>query len=161
MMSKVGQAMRDKFLNKLQSFVVKKDRREKGLSSLSGSASPASPDDDEELSTIEIDTGSPDRIIVNKQASQEDIVNMVDTNFFKSRKQSMEKPPVKIKEVVAARKASAAIEDKIGDFIFSSGLKSDEEKTQATKKSFYSTNPISGNVRPASQYRSTAFLRRR
>ena len=152
--------MRDKFLNKLQSFVVKKDRREKGLSSLSGSASPVSPDD-EELSTIEIDTGSPDRIIVNKQASQEDIVNMVDTNFFKSKKQSMEKPPVKIKEVVAARKASAAIEDKIGDFIFSSGLKSDEEKTQATKKSFYSTNPISGNVRPASQYRSTAFLRRR
>ena len=55
---------------------------------------------------------------------------MVDTNFFKTKKEVMEKPPIKIKEVVAARKASAAIEDKIGDFIFSTNLKSDaDEKT--------------------------------
>ena len=62
--------------------------------------------------------------------------------------------------MVAARNASvAAIEDKTGtEVMFKSDI---DEKTQATKKSFYSTNPISGNVRPASQYRSTAFLRRR
>ena len=56
---------------------------------------------------------------------------MVDTNFFKTKKELIEKPPIKIKEVVAARKASAAaIEDKIGDFIFSTNLKSDaDEKT--------------------------------
>ena len=66
MMGSFGQAMRDKFLGKLQSFVAKKDRRDKGLSSCSGSAASAESPDDEELSTIEIDTGSPDRIIVNK-----------------------------------------------------------------------------------------------
>ena len=99
------------------------------MSSLSGSASADSPMD-EELSTIEIDTGSPDKIKVNKEAGQEEILAMVDTNFFKLKKEKMEKPPVKIKEVVAARKASAAIEDKLGDLMFSSGIKSDaDEKT--------------------------------
>ena len=128
-MSNLGKAMREKFLGKLQSFVQKKDRRDKGLSSLSGSASADSPMD-EELSTIEIDTGSPDKIKVNKEAGQEEILAMVDTNFFKLKKEKMEKPPVKIKEVVAARKASAAIEDKLGDLMFSSGIKSDaDEKT--------------------------------
>ena len=77
MMGKFGQAMREKFLSKLQSFVSKKDRREKGLSSCSGSS--ASPDDEAEISSIEIDHASPDKIIVNKEASQEDILNMVDT----------------------------------------------------------------------------------
>ena len=125
-MSNLGKAMREKFLGKLQSFVQKKDRRDKGLSSLSSADSPM----DEELSTIEIDNGSPDKIKVNKEAGQEEILAMVDTNFFKLKKEKMEKPPVKIKEVVAARKASAVIEDKIGELMFSSGIKSDaDEKT--------------------------------
>ena len=125
-MGSLGKAMRDKFLGKLQSFVLKKDRRDKGLSSLSSASSP----NEEELSSIEIDTGSPDKIIVNKEADKEDILAMVDTNFYKLKKEKMEQPPVKIKEVVAARKASAAIEDKIGELMFSSGIKSDaDEKT--------------------------------
>ena len=58
--------MRDKFLGKLQSFVQRKERRNKGLSSNSGSAASSSSPVDEELSTIEIDNGSPDKIVVNK-----------------------------------------------------------------------------------------------
>ena len=86
MMSTLGKAMRDKFLGKLQSFVLKKDRRDKGLSSLSSASSP----NEEELSSIEIDTGSPDKIIVNKEADKEDILAMVDTNFYKLKKEKME-----------------------------------------------------------------------
>ena len=58
--------MRNKFLGKLQSFVQRRERRDKGLSSNSGSAASASSQVDEELSTIEIDNGSPDKIVVNK-----------------------------------------------------------------------------------------------
>ena len=55
---------------------------------------------------------------------------MVDTDFFKIKKEKEKKPPVKIKEVVAARKASAAIEDKLVDLMFNSGVKTDmDEKT--------------------------------
>ena len=85
-MGSLGKAMRDKFLGKLQSFVLKKDRRDKGLSSLSSASSP----NEEELSSIEIDTGSPDKIIVNKEADKEDILAMVDTNFYKLKKEKME-----------------------------------------------------------------------
>ena len=122
--------MRNKFLGKLQSFVQRRERRDKGLSSNSGSAASASSQVDEELSTIEIDNGSPDKIVVNKQASHQEILDMVDTDFFKIKKEKEKKAPVKIKEVAAARKASAAIEDKLVDFMFNSGVKTDmDEKT--------------------------------
>ena len=65
---------------KLQSFVSRKERRERGLSSNSGSAESK---EDVDLSSIEIDNGSPDKIKI--QASQEEILDMVDTNFFKTK----------------------------------------------------------------------------
>ena len=65
---------------KLQSFVSRKERRDRGLSSNSASQESK---EDVDLSSIEIDNGSPDRIRI--QASQEEILDMVDTNFFKTK----------------------------------------------------------------------------
>lgn len=104
---------------------------------------------------------SPDKIVIDLDTQQDFILDMLDTEFMTHKKPNAKKPPILARKDTQASDFLADSEKGAGEFAKNLNESSAPDLDDSPmKKSFFSTNPLSGNVRPGSQSRS-AFMQRR
>ena len=104
---------------------------------------------------------SPDKIIIDLDTQQDNILDMLDTEFFAQKKSPAKKPPAFARKDTQASEFNFDTEKGHGDIAQNLNESSAPDLDDSPmKKSFFSTNPLSGNVRPGSQQQS-AFMQRR